>query len=50
LTTAAGLWTVVAIGLATGDGLYFAAAATTVIALIILWALQPIERSYSKKN
>lgn len=49
LTTAAGLWTVAAIGLATGGGLYFAAAATTVIALIILWALQPIERSYSKK-
>lgn len=48
LTTAAGLWTVAAIGLATGGGLYFAAAATTIIALIILWALQPIERSYSK--
>lgn len=49
LTTAAGLWTVAAIGLATGGGLYFAAAATTIIALIILWALQPIEKSYSKK-
>ncbi len=49
LTTAAGLWTVAAIGLATGGGLYFAAGATTVIALIILWGLQPIERYYSAR-
>lgn len=44
LTTAAGMWTVAAIGLATGAGMYFAAGVTTGIALIILWALQPIER------
>lgn len=49
LTTAAGLWTVAAIGLATGGGMYFAASATTVIALIILWALHPLEYNYSKK-
>jgi len=49
LTTAAGLWTVAAIGLATGGGLYFAAGSTTVIALIILWALQPLEQLLSKK-
>ncbi len=49
LTTAAGLWTVAAIGLATGGGLYFAAGATTVVALIILWILQPFEKFYSKK-
>ncbi|MCK9292404.1 MAG: MgtC/SapB family protein [Bacteroidales bacterium] len=49
LTTAAGLWTVAAIGLATGGGLYTAAIATTVIALIILWALQPLEKYYSKR-
>lgn len=49
LTTAAGLWTVAAIGLAAGGGLYFAAGATTIIALIILWGLQPLERAYSKK-
>ena len=49
LTTAAGLWTVAAIGLATGGGLYFAAGATTIIALIILWVLKPIERAYSKR-
>ena len=44
LTTAAGLWTVAAIGLATGGGMYFAAGITTLIALLILWALQPIEK------
>ena len=36
LTTAAGLWTVAAIGLATGGGMYFAAATATVVVLIIL--------------
>lgn len=49
LTTAAGLWTVAAIGLATGGGMYFAASSTTIIALIILWALQPLERIYARK-
>ncbi|MBS1579678.1 MAG: MgtC/SapB family protein [Bacteroidetes bacterium] len=49
LTTASGLWTVAAIGLATGGGLYFAAAATTFIALFILWALKPLERTFAKK-
>lgn len=49
LTTASGLWTVAAIGLATGGGMYFAAGAATIIALTILWALQPIERRYSRK-
>lgn len=49
LTTAAGLWTVAAIGLATGGGMYFAAGATTVTALVILWALQPLERFYDKR-
>jgi putative Mg2+ transporter-C (MgtC) family protein len=44
LTTASGLWTVAAIGLATGGGMYFAAAAATVFALIILWILQPVEK------
>ena len=49
LTTAAGLWTVAAIGLAAGGGMYLAAGATTIIALIILWALQPLERYYAKR-
>ncbi|MCZ2222404.1 MAG: MgtC/SapB family protein, partial [Chitinophagales bacterium] len=49
ITTAAGLWTVAAIGLATGGGLYFAAGTTTIIAIIILWALQPLEYTFLKK-
>src|ERR1700748_845775 len=36
LTTAAGLWTVAAVGLAVGGGLYFAACITTAIVFIIL--------------
>lgn len=44
LTTASGLWTVAAVGLATGGGMYFAALATTLLAIIILWMLQPVER------
>ena len=49
LTTASGLWTVAAIGLATGGGMYFAAAITTVLALIILWALQPLENRINRR-
>ncbi|MBP9924762.1 MAG: MgtC/SapB family protein [Cyclobacteriaceae bacterium] len=49
LTTAAGLWTIAAIGLATGGGMYFAAGAATIIALVILWGLQPLERMLFKK-
>ncbi len=44
LTTAASLWAVAAIGLAVGGGLYVAAVATTLICLVILMALKPIER------
>lgn len=49
LTTAAGLWTVAAIGLATGCGMYLAAGTATLFALIILWALQPLERKITQK-
>lgn len=49
LTTASGLWTVAAIGLATGAGLYLAAIAATVIAFTILLILQPIEKRFSRK-
>lgn len=49
LTTAAGLWTVAAIGLAAGSGLYFAAFATTILALIILWVLQPLEKRIAQR-
>lgn len=44
LTTASGLWTVAAIGLAIGTGMFWAGLATTAIAIIILWLLQPIEK------
>jgi len=49
LTTAAGLWTVAAIGLATGGGMYLAAGVATGFALIILWALQFVERKITQK-
>ncbi|SEL07234.1 MgtC/SapB family protein [Parapedobacter koreensis] len=49
LTTAAGLWTVAAIGLAAGGGMYFAASTATALAIIILWALQPLERKFSDR-
>jgi putative Mg2+ transporter-C (MgtC) family protein len=49
LTTASGLWTVAAIGLATGAGMYFAAFITTLLALIILWILQPLEKRVSSR-
>jgi len=48
LTTAAGLWTVAAIGLATGGGMYFAASCTTGLAIIILFILKPLEKKFSK--
>jgi putative Mg2+ transporter-C (MgtC) family protein len=49
LTTASGLWTVAAIGLATGGGMYFAAAITTFTCIMILWGMQPIERLLAKR-
>lgn len=51
LTTASGLWTVAAIGLAIGGGMYWAGLITTAIAIIILWLLQPVEVFlFSRKN
>lgn len=50
LTTAAGLWTVAAIGLAVGGGLYIEAVSTTFIALIILAVFKPFEHRFFKKN
>jgi putative Mg2+ transporter-C (MgtC) family protein len=40
LTTAATLWVVAAIGMATGAGYYMAAAITTVLVLVSLWPLR----------
>jgi putative Mg2+ transporter-C (MgtC) family protein len=49
LTTASGLWTVAGIGLATGGGMYYAASIATVFAIIILWALHPLQKRVSRK-
>ena len=43
LTTAASLWAVAAIGLAIGCGLYTAGLATTVIVLVILAGIKPLQ-------
>jgi putative Mg2+ transporter-C (MgtC) family protein len=50
LTTAASIWTVVAVGLAVGGGLYLAASASTVIILIILAGIKPLEEAYRSRN
>jgi putative Mg2+ transporter-C (MgtC) family protein len=46
LTTAASLWTVAAIGLAVGGGLYLAAFAATIIILAILAGIKPLEERF----
>jgi putative Mg2+ transporter-C (MgtC) family protein len=46
LTTAASLWAVAGVGLAAGAGLYSAAVGTTIIILIILAGLKPLEDRY----
>jgi putative Mg2+ transporter-C (MgtC) family protein len=46
LTTAASIWAVAALGLAAGGGLYFAATISTVIILVILAGIKPIEEAY----
>jgi putative Mg2+ transporter-C (MgtC) family protein len=46
LTTAASIWAVAALGLAAGGGLYFAAVISTVIILVILAGIKPIEDAY----
>lgn len=44
LTTAASLWTVAAIGLSVGGGLYVVATCGTTVVLVILMGVKPIER------
>jgi putative Mg2+ transporter-C (MgtC) family protein len=46
LTTAASLWAVAAVGLAVGGGLYYASVAATVIILVILAGLKPLEERF----
>ncbi len=50
LTTAAGLWTVAAIGLAVGGGLYIEAISTTMIAFMILMVVKPLEKRIFTKS
>ena len=49
LTTAAGLWVVGAIGIATGAKLYFLAIFTTLLALLILSGFGLLEEKFFKK-
>lgn len=44
LTTASALWTASAVGLAVGGGMYFAASATTALALLVLYAVQIVQK------
>ena len=44
LTTAASIWSVAAVGLAVGGGLYVAAAGSTGIMILILAGMRPLER------
>jgi putative Mg2+ transporter-C (MgtC) family protein len=46
LTTAASLWSVAAIGLAVGGGLYAASVAATIIILVILAGIKPLEERF----
>ena len=50
LTTAASIWSVAAIGLAVGGGLYFAAGASTAVILLILAGVKPLEEAYRARN
>jgi len=50
LTTAAGLWTTAAIGIATGTGLYFLAIFTTLLVLLILSGLGLLEEKFFKPH
>jgi putative Mg2+ transporter-C (MgtC) family protein len=46
LTTAASVWTVAAVGLASGGGMFFAAGLSTAIILVILAGVKPLEDAY----
>jgi putative Mg2+ transporter-C (MgtC) family protein len=50
LTTAASLWTVAAIGLAVGGGLYLEAVAATVVIMIILAGIKPLEERFQQRH
>ena len=50
LTTAASVWVVSAIGLTVGGGLYITAAVATVVALVILAGLKPLEQRVVRRR
>ncbi|WP_348643878.1 MgtC/SapB family protein [Phyllobacterium myrsinacearum] len=50
LTTAASLWGVASIGLAVGGGLYLAGFAATVIILLILAGIKPLEERFRSRT
>jgi putative Mg2+ transporter-C (MgtC) family protein len=50
LTTAASLWTVAAIGLAVGGGLYVEAVAATIVIMIILAGIKPLEERFQERH
>ena len=50
LTTAASLWAVAAVGLAIGGGLFAAAIATTILILLILAGVKPLEKVLFKNH
>jgi putative Mg2+ transporter-C (MgtC) family protein len=50
LTTAASVWAIAGIGLAVGSGLYTAAIASTLLILVILAGIKPLENLYRDKK
>jgi len=50
LTTAASLWSVAAIGLAVGGGLYIEAGAATIVIMVILAGIKPIEERFQQRH
>lgn len=50
LTTAASVWAVAAVGLAAGGGLYAAATTATVLILLILAGIKPLEERYRARR
>jgi putative Mg2+ transporter-C (MgtC) family protein len=50
ITTAASIWLVTGVGIACGFGMYDAAVGVTVIALIVLWGLHPLDRRIRKNG
>jgi putative Mg2+ transporter-C (MgtC) family protein len=50
LTTAASLWSVAAIGLAVGGGLYIEAGAATLVIIVILAGIKPLEERFQQRH